>query len=47
VSYPFTINILLALHRAFNAFLDDFISALEAEAKEIQTKINQYSIAIL
>jgi DNA-binding transcriptional LysR family regulator len=43
VSYPFTINILLPLHRPFNPFLDDFITALEEEAKEIKTKINQYS----
>jgi DNA-binding transcriptional LysR family regulator len=43
VSYPFTINILLPLHRPFNPFLDDFIAALEEEAKDIKTKINQYS----
>ncbi|MGO2233052.1 LysR family transcriptional regulator [Marinomonas sp. UCMA 3892] len=43
VSYPFTINILLPLHRPFNPHLDDFITALEAEAKEIKTKISQYT----
>ncbi|CUB05242.1 LysR family transcriptional regulator [Marinomonas fungiae] len=43
VSYPFTVNILLPLHRPFNPFLDDFIAALEEEAKEIITKINMYS----
>lgn len=43
VSYPFTINILLPLHRPFNPHLDDFITALEAEAKEIKNKISQYT----
>ncbi|QUX95715.1 LysR family transcriptional regulator [Marinomonas sp. CT5] len=42
-SYAFTINILLPLHRPFNPHLDDFITALEAEAKEIKNKISQYT----
>lgn len=43
VSYPFTINILLPLHRPFNPFLDDFINALEAEVSQIKEKLRKYT----
>ena len=43
VSYPFTINIILPLHRPFNPFLDDFITALEAEVNQTKEKLQQYT----